>query len=97
MKFILIACLTIAGRAFSIQVRETPNDSQQQWKNQDSIQVASLQQEEYRPFEEPDTQKNSKQPLIYNANIQSDASGVAKALNQQSVRIIFSTIKNIFE
>jgi len=93
-QFILIACLTIAGRALKIntQVHETPSDSQQwqPWKNQDLNQAASVEQEQFHPvtFEDSDTQKDSQQPLIYNANIQSGASGVAEVLNQQSVRII---------
>jgi hypothetical protein len=93
-RFILIACLIIAAETLTIntQIHETPKDSQQwqPWKNQDSIQAASVEQEKYHPvtFEDSDAQKDSQQPLIYNANIQSSASGVAEVFNQQSVKII---------
>lgn len=72
---------------------ETPSDSSQQqwqpWKSQDSIQAESEGQEKYHPvtFDAPDTtQQKESQPLVYNANIQSGASGVAEVLSEQSVR-----------
>ncbi|XP_072760900.1 uncharacterized protein [Anoplolepis gracilipes] len=92
-QFILIACLAIASKALCTQVYETPSDSSQQqwqpWKNQDSIQVSNEEQEKYHPvtFDAPDTQqKESQQSLVYNANIQSGASGVAQVLSEQSGR-----------
>lgn len=91
--FILISCLAIANGALCTQVYETPSDSLQQqwqpWKNQDSIQVSTEEQEKYHPvtFDAPDTQQKESQQLIYNANIQSGASGVAQVLSEQSVRI----------
>jgi hypothetical protein len=75
-------------------VYETPSDFPQQqwqsWKNQESVEeTSSGQQEKYQPvtFEAQDAQ-GSQQASIYNANIQSGASGVADVLNQQSVRIV---------
>jgi len=90
---VLIACLALTRQALGTQVYETPSDFPQQqwqpWKDQDSIQASSGQQEKYQPvtFEESDAQE-SQQASIYNANIQSGASGVADVLNQQSVRIV---------
>lgn len=94
-QFILIACLALAREVFGTQVYETPSDSSQQqwqpWKNQDSIQTSNGKQEKYHPvtFDDPDTQqKESRQQLFYNANIQSGASGVADVIGQQSVKIL---------
>lgn len=94
-QFILIACLAIANQALCTQVYETPSDSSQwqPWKSQDSIQVSNEEQEKYHPvtFDAPDTQQKESQPLVYNANIQSGASGVAEVLNEQSVRGLQNT------
>jgi len=96
-QFVLIACLAIAKEVFGTQVYETPNDSSQQqwqpWKNQDSIQTSNGDQEKYHPitFDASDTQqKETQQPLLYNANIQSGSSKVANVVGQQSslVRIL---------
>lgn len=90
----MIACLAIANQALCTQVYETPSESSQAqwqpWKSQDSIQVSNEGQEKYHPvtFDATDAQqKESQQSLVYNANIQSGASGVAKVLSEQSVRI----------
>lgn len=95
-----MACLAIVRQALGTQVYETPSDSSQQqwqpWGNQDSVQASSQQQEEYHPvtFEASDTQESQRSP-VYNANVQSGASGVAEVLNQQSVRIISSLLYKI--
>ncbi|KMQ96879.1 serine proteinase stubble [Lasius niger] len=95
-QFILIACLAIANQALCTQVYETPSDSSQwqPWKSQDSIQVSNEEQEKYHPvtFDAPDTQQKESQPLVYNANIQSGASGVAEVLNEQSIESIIDNI-----
>lgn len=100
-QFILIACLAIAGQTLGTQVYETPSASSQQqwqpWKNQDAIEAPTDGgQDKYHPvtFDVPDTQVTQKEtrqsPLLYNANIQLGASGVADVVGQQSVRIIVS-------
>ncbi|EZA61689.1 hypothetical protein DMN91_003623 [Ooceraea biroi] len=96
-QFILVACLAIARQALGTQVYETPSDSPQQqwkpWRNQDSVQASSGEQEKYNPvtFEASDTQQSQQSP-IYNANIQSGASGVAGVLNQQSIESVIDNI-----
>ncbi|XP_029171368.1 uncharacterized protein LOC114940788 isoform X1 [Nylanderia fulva] len=99
-QFVLIACLAIASQALCTQVYETPSsDSSQQqwqpWKSQDSIQAPSVEQEKYHPvtFDAPDTtQQKESQPLVYNANIQSGASGVADVLSEQSIESVIDNI-----
>ncbi|XP_036148082.1 uncharacterized protein LOC118644183 [Monomorium pharaonis] len=99
-QFILIACLAIARQVLGTQVYETPNDSSQQewrpWKNDDSIETPKGEQEKYRPvtFDGPDAQQkeSQQQPLFYNANIQSGASGVADVVSQQSVDSVIDNI-----
>ncbi|XP_011140597.1 uncharacterized protein LOC105183877 isoform X3 [Harpegnathos saltator] len=98
-QFILIACLAIARQAFGTQVYETPtSDSSQEpwkpWKNQDSIDNSNPEQDVYHPitFETSDKQKEAQQTSLYSPNIQTDASGVADVVNQQSVESIIDDI-----
>ncbi|XP_011642596.1 uncharacterized protein LOC105430640 [Pogonomyrmex barbatus] len=99
-QFILIACLAIVREVFGTQVYETPSDSsQQQWRpwqtDQDLIQASSGGQNKYHPvtFDAPDTQqKESQQSLVYNANVQSGASGVADVVGQQSIESVIDNI-----
>ncbi|KAL6442025.1 hypothetical protein ACFW04_002394 [Cataglyphis niger] len=98
-QFILITCLAIANQALCTQVYETPSESSQAqwqpWKSQDSIQVSNEGQEKYHPvtFDATDAQqKESQQSLVYNANIQSGASGVAEVLSEQSIESVIDNI-----
>ncbi|XP_025986900.1 uncharacterized protein LOC105197529 isoform X2 [Solenopsis invicta] len=98
-QFILIACLAIARQVLGTQVYETPNDSSQQWqpwKNQDLIETPKGEQETYQPLKFDGSndaqQKESQQPLFYNANIQSGASGVADVVSKQSIDSVIDNI-----
>ncbi|KYM86047.1 Serine proteinase stubble [Atta colombica] len=97
-KFVLIACLAIAREVFGTQVYETPSDFSQQWQpwNQDFNQASNEKQEkrDFVTFDNPDTsqQKETQQPLLYNANIQSSGSGVANIVGQQSIDSVIDNI-----
>ncbi|XP_032673020.1 uncharacterized protein LOC116844945 isoform X2 [Odontomachus brunneus] len=90
-QFILIACLVIARQALGTQVYDTPtsDSSKREWQpwNEDSIENSNGRKNNPVTFETSDTQRGKTQETsLYNANIQTSASGVANVANKKSGR-----------
>ncbi|XP_014477354.1 PREDICTED: uncharacterized protein LOC106745881 [Dinoponera quadriceps] len=93
MQFILIACLVIARQALCTRVYDT-DDVAQSWSGRDSIENSNAEQDKYRTvkFDTSNTPREVQQPSLYNANVQTGASGVASALKQRSVESVIDDI-----